>query len=187
MTVPLLERTTVSTPKVSIPKPWYREPWPWLLMSGPAIVVIAGIGTAIIAVRTHDGLVVDDYYKQGLTVNKDLSRDFVAKKAGYRAEGLIDAQQRRVVVEMPRAPADAKVLTLSLSRATVSGYDRQVLLQRASQNTFVGALTPLESGKWYVTLDDALHTWRLATSVVIHGASPAKFVLGSDALTSVDE
>ncbi len=172
---------------LATPKPWYREPWPWLLMSGPAIVVVAGISTAIIAVRTHDGLVVDDYYKQGLGVNKDLSRDFAAKKAGYRAEGLIDAARGRVVVEMPRAPADVKVLTLSLSRATVSGYDRQVLLQRADQTTFIGALTPLASGKWYVTLDDALHTWRLATSVVIKGAMPAKFVLGSDALKAADD
>ena len=63
-------------------KPWYREPWPWLLMSGPAIVVVAGIITTVLAVRTHDGLVVDDYYKQGLAVNKDLSRDLAAKKIG---------------------------------------------------------------------------------------------------------
>ena len=22
-------------------QPWYREPWPWILMAGPAIVVVA--------------------------------------------------------------------------------------------------------------------------------------------------
>ena len=26
-------------------KPWYREPWPWFLMSLPAVAVIAGITT----------------------------------------------------------------------------------------------------------------------------------------------
>ena len=26
-------------------KPWYREPWPWLLMSGPAAVLVAGAAT----------------------------------------------------------------------------------------------------------------------------------------------
>ena len=25
--------------------PWYREPWPWILISGPAIVVVAGMAT----------------------------------------------------------------------------------------------------------------------------------------------
>jgi len=26
-------------------KPWYREPWPWILMSGPAAVLVAGAAT----------------------------------------------------------------------------------------------------------------------------------------------
>jgi hypothetical protein len=39
--------------------PWYRHRWPWLLMSGPAIVVVAGIATTIIAVRTADPMVAD--------------------------------------------------------------------------------------------------------------------------------
>ena len=40
--------------------PWYKHLWPWLLMSGPAIVVVAGLVTAAIAFRTFDGVVVDD-------------------------------------------------------------------------------------------------------------------------------
>ena len=43
--------------------PWYREPWPWILMAGPATVVVAGIVTAWIAVANQDPLVVDNYYK----------------------------------------------------------------------------------------------------------------------------
>ena len=31
--------------------PWYREPWPWILMAGPAIVVVAGFATLFIADR----------------------------------------------------------------------------------------------------------------------------------------
>ena len=37
--------------------PWYREPWPWLLMAGPAIVVAACIVSAILAIATADPLV----------------------------------------------------------------------------------------------------------------------------------
>jgi uncharacterized protein len=39
---------------------WYREPWPWLLMAGPAIVVVAGLYTAYLAVTTNDALVAGD-------------------------------------------------------------------------------------------------------------------------------
>ena len=40
-------------------RPWYREPWPWLLMAGPAIVVVAGLFTAYLAVTSFDGFAVD--------------------------------------------------------------------------------------------------------------------------------
>jgi uncharacterized protein len=166
-------------------KPWYREPWPWLLMSGPAIVVVAGIFTAYLAVRSQDGLVVDDYYKQGLAVNKDLSRDIAAKTAGYSAEAIIDASMGRVTLTLQRSPANLKDMTLTLSRATVSGRDQRISLQRANQHngesTFIGtlkSLEPLESGKWYVTVDDPSHSWRLLTSITIQDAAPITFSLG---------
>ena len=40
-------------------QPWYREPWPWILMAGPAVVVGAGIATTVIAVRTADPMVAN--------------------------------------------------------------------------------------------------------------------------------
>jgi uncharacterized protein len=176
---------TLSTSLLPSPTPWYREPWPWLLMSGPAIVVVAGIFTAYLAVRSHDGLVVDDYYKQGLAVNKDLSRDIAAKTAGYSAVAIIDASKGRVTLTLQHSPASFKDLTLTLSRATASGRDQRISLQRANQrngeNTFIGALKslePLESGKWYVTLDDPSRSWRLLTSITIQGAAPITFSLG---------
>ena len=59
-------------------RPWYMHRWPWILMAGPAVVVVAGIVTAWIAMTTSDGLVADDYYKQGLAVNQMLARNDAA-------------------------------------------------------------------------------------------------------------
>ena len=39
--------------------PWYREPWPWILMAGPAIVVVAGAFTMTLAFTTADEIVSD--------------------------------------------------------------------------------------------------------------------------------
>ena len=36
------------------PKPWYREFWPWFLMSLPATAVIAGVATVVIAIQSAD-------------------------------------------------------------------------------------------------------------------------------------
>src|SRR3990170_3926696 len=76
-------------------QPWYREPWPWILMAGPAAVVVAGFVTAWLAVRSDDGLVVDDYYKQGLAINQTLGRSDAAERRGMQAEiHLVDGQVR---------------------------------------------------------------------------------------------
>ncbi len=37
--------------------PWYRYPMVWLVIGGPAIVVVAGIVTAVIAYRGADPVV----------------------------------------------------------------------------------------------------------------------------------
>ena len=56
-------------------RPWYREPWPWILMSVPATAVVAGIITLWLAVSSADGLVAEDYYKQGLAINRVIERE----------------------------------------------------------------------------------------------------------------
>ena len=33
--------------------PWYKERWPWLLMAGPAIVIVAGFITAWLAIVSN--------------------------------------------------------------------------------------------------------------------------------------
>jgi FixH len=73
------------TSRDAAPKPWYREPWPWLLMAGPAIVVVAGFLTLGFALQSADGLVADDYYKQGKAINQTLARDVQARTLGYAA------------------------------------------------------------------------------------------------------
>ncbi|WP_174564729.1 FixH family protein, partial [Solemya elarraichensis gill symbiont] len=47
-------------------KPWYRQFWPWFIISIPAGTVVAAFITIYIAVDGADPLVTDDYYKEGL-------------------------------------------------------------------------------------------------------------------------
>ena len=75
-------------------KPWYKEPWPWILASGPLIVVIAGIWTFRIAVTSSDGLVSEDYYKQGLAVGKTIAQSDNAKAIGLTAHVLFLPERR---------------------------------------------------------------------------------------------
>ena len=53
--------------------PWWRHGHVWLLIAGPAAVIVAGIATLVLAIRTPDPLVAEDYYRRGIEINKTLA------------------------------------------------------------------------------------------------------------------
>ena len=57
------------------PAPWWKHGHVWLVISGPAIVVVAALVTAVIAVRGADPVVDADYYRHGVEINKALARE----------------------------------------------------------------------------------------------------------------
>ena len=56
-----------------------------LVAGGPMIVVVASIYTGYIAMRGADNVVAEDYYKQGLMINKDIQRDAQARQLNLSA------------------------------------------------------------------------------------------------------
>jgi hypothetical protein len=55
------------------PAPWWKHGFVWMVIAGPAIVVVAGIATLVIAVRSQDPIVEADYYRRGIEINKTLA------------------------------------------------------------------------------------------------------------------
>ena len=137
--------------------PWYRERWPWILMSGPAIVIVAGLFTGWLAFTSEDGLVVDDYYKQGLAINQVLGRGDAAERRGISAH-LTQSDGRVRVVLRDRAETVAQ--TLRLVHPTRAGMDRNVTLRMTQPGIYEGALPVPSPGRWHVALE--AREWRLA-------------------------
>ena len=75
--------------------PWWRYGHVWLVIAGPAAVVVAGVVTAVIAVRGADPVVEADYYRRGIEINKGLA-------AGDRAQ--LPAVQGRNHAATPSRP-----------------------------------------------------------------------------------
>ena len=155
-------------------QPWYREPWPWILMAGPAAVVIAGFVTAWLAVRSDDGLVIDDYYKQGLAINRTLGRSVAAERLGMQAEIALVGGRVRVML----AGAGSGALALQLAHPTRAGMDQSVTLSMVQPGVYEGPLQPLRAGRWHVVLEQ--RDWRLtgdwtlpATGVLLLGGYAA--------------
>jgi hypothetical protein len=152
--------------------PWYKEPWPWILMAGPAIVIVAGFVTAWLAIDSNDGLVADDYYKQGLALNQRLQRDHYASDLGLRADVMRAGQQVRLLVAADRDAALPGALTLKLSHPTRAGQDQMVTMVSEGQGFYGGKLSSDISGRWYVSIEDPAGRWRLQGEWRADGEAP---------------
>lgn len=161
--------SSTNVPLQPIRKPWYREPWPWLLMAGPAVVVVAGIYTAWLAVASNDGLVTDDYYKKGLAAGETLARSRQAESLGLTVGLRLtrDTLQARLSASQPIDYPDG--LRVMLSHPTRAGLDQQIQLKRDG-NVFRGEMHLPASGHWLVLVEDDAKTWRLMGSVVLPAA-----------------
>lgn len=143
-------------------RPWYREPWPWLLLAGPVVVVAASLGTAWLAIRSDDGVVADDYYKQGLAINRKLPRTDVdpARPLGATITATAQGEVRVSLEGLVDAPRE---LRLRLARPGAATGDEIVTLRPGPDGEYVGMLPPQTPGRWIVTLESG--TWRLPTTV----------------------
>jgi uncharacterized protein len=56
-----------------LPRPWWKFGLVWMVIAGPALVVLAGIATVWLAARTPDPVVAEDYYRRGVEINKTLA------------------------------------------------------------------------------------------------------------------
>ena len=138
--------------------PWYRQLWPWLLISGPASVLIAGAITMWLAFSTADGLVADDYYKQGLAINRRLAREDAARNLGISAS--VTLRRDRIHVDIHGAAPDA--LFVHMAHATRAGHDMRLRLMPVSAGAYEAEISDLPRGHWRVVIEDARGTWRIA-------------------------
>lgn len=141
--------------------PWYKQRWPWILISGPATVIVAGIITLWLAVISNDGLVTDDYYKQGLAVNQSLKRDQQAGSLGLQADVMRSEQNVRLLIGSDGSIVLPKVIVLKLAHPTRAGHDQLVEMVAEGQGFYAGKLTADIGGRWLVSIEDPAGQWRL--------------------------
>lgn len=146
---------------VPLPKPWFRQPWPWVLIALPGSVVVAGIVTMVLAFQGADGLVADDYYKRGMGINRTLARETRATELGITGE--VRFTESGVQASLGPAPVLPPSIRLTLAHPTRASSDRVVHLARTAGGEYAVAAGDLPKGRWNAVLETA--EWRLAAVV----------------------
>lgn len=147
-------------------------------MAGPAVVIVAGVYTAWLAVSTSDGLVAEDYYKQGLAAKQTIARSESARTMGLAAS--LSLTSESVTVRLSAAAPGFSLppaLRLTLSHPTRAGLDQTEVLTREGDG-YRGTLRLPASGHWLVLLEDEAKSWRLLGNVVLPAAGAVE--IGGD-------
>ncbi|MCL4746409.1 MAG: FixH family protein [Burkholderiaceae bacterium] len=142
---------------------WYRQLWPWLLMVMPATALVGGAVTFWLAATSNNALVVDDYYREGKAINRQLERDRAAREMGLGAQLARTADDGVALLLLGEPgfdPPDA--VMLRLVHATRAEFDRTMILRRVGQQYLAPAGTRLPlSGRWTLLVEEAQGRWRL--------------------------
>jgi len=147
--------------RADAPLPWHRHRWPWLLMAGPLAVIVACAASAWVAVKSDDGVVAQDYYKQGLLINQKLRRAAPVDHAP--AATLLVAGDRGIRVRLSGATLAPGRLRLTLVRPGDRAHAAHTDLALAGDE-WVGTLPELETGRWIIEL--ASDRWQLPITIV---------------------
>jgi hypothetical protein len=90
-----MQQQQTPTPQHPQGAPWWKHGHVWLLIAGPATVVVAGVITTYLAVRGADPVVAQDYYRRGMDMNKTLAA---------RDKAMLPANQGRNHAATPARP-----------------------------------------------------------------------------------
>jgi hypothetical protein len=144
--------------------PWYRQAWPWLLMLMPALAVVGGAITFWLATSTNNAMVVDDYYREGKAINRQLARDRTATELGL--SGRLESGPDGAAVLTLRAAVPGVLpatVDVRLVHATRAELDRTLILRGDGAGTYTSADAGKlpASGRWNVHVEDPDRNWRL--------------------------
>lgn len=148
--------------KTNDPTPpiWYKQFWPWFLLSIPAAAILLSMLMITLAIKGKDALVSDDYYKDGLAINRELAKDHQASKLGIEAK-ILHTEQGMLSVEFSNSfDIQPPFLILKLIHPTVAGQDQQVTLMPSNNRYSVRLPEPL-SGRWNIHLLAHDTSWRV--------------------------
>lgn len=144
--------------------PWYRQGWPWLLLTLPALALIACLITIVIAARHGDSLLRDDYFRDGLELRRESKRDRAASRLRLSADLDIDANGH-IRLRLNNQDILPPQLKLQLLHAFDAGGDCETTLYRVADhyqgNPCAGG------GRFIVEVRDLDTSWRLRGRIVL--------------------
>jgi len=154
----------MASPGTTVTRPWYKEPMVWLIIAIPLSSVIYGTFFFIVSITTFDGMVVDDYYKVGKQINRELKRDKAALGHDLTAQVMVEDKTVTVFILAKQGYTAPPALEIRFLYSTRADIDKETFVELISPGIYEGNIPDeLETGRWNVQI--AADDWRLLGSM----------------------
>jgi hypothetical protein len=132
----------------------------------PALAIVGGVITFWLAATTNNSMVVDDYYREGKAINRQLERDRAAADLGLGGELRRRADGTALLgLSAKSGTALPPFVTIRLVHATRSELDRVLSLASTGAGRYASPEVQLpDEGRWNVLVEDPERRWRLTGS-----------------------
>lgn len=155
-------------------KPWYKQFWPWFLICIPLSSLIVGSQVIRLAYDGTNSLVVDDYYKEGKSINVRL--DKIENAIALNIATTLNIQFGSVTLEfITGAPETGEALKLDFFHVTQEFKDFTILLTRDASGIYRNNEEYPIEGKWRLRLTPIDENWKVQKRISLPQQQSFKF------------
>ncbi|MFQ3786128.1 FixH family protein [Halomonas sp. A29] len=147
---------------MTTPSPWYKQFWPWFLLGLLMLSISVSSTFAVLAVRSADGMVQEDYYEHGRAINMVLAKQQRAHELNLAADLRIDPMTSDIIVQLDGDDRPER-LYLRLIFPTQDDRDQDLVLEHVRDGRYLGQAPDNLRYRWYLQLHPSAEQpeWRL--------------------------
>ncbi|MDV7104353.1 FixH family protein [Vibrio sp. TH_r3] len=151
-------------------KPWYKQFWPWFLITLPLCVVVASFTTLAIFSKNSVSLVAKDYYKKGKGINIDLSKIKYAQSLGLSAS--VVSEQNNISIQFDKGDLEVyPALVVTFTHRTLADRDFSQTVSSNAKGQYKVILQDKLAGPWFIEVEPHNKTWLLQGKVSFPSAT----------------
>ena len=141
---------------------WYRNPWVWLIIAFPVASILGGIATIIITSQNQPDMVIDDYYKEGKAINRELSLYQKAKELNIKME--IKIQSGRIEL---KSNTEFPALKVKMAHSTLEDKDFEFIATPNAVGTLSTVVDESTDGKWIIFVMPMDESWKIKANIIM--------------------
>ncbi|WP_432453092.1 MULTISPECIES: FixH family protein [unclassified Agarivorans] len=139
---------------------WYKQFWPWFLITLPMCAVVASFYTLYLALTSNNDLVVESYYKKGKAINADLSLLHRAQELNITAKLSQVASGLILNIDLPDTIKN-QPLKIALAHKTLAKYDRNYIVTADANGLYRFGDDLTDDSRWFISVSPMDDSWRL--------------------------